>query len=198
MNDSYYNHSDIILIILSCLMCKEVHESSHICYIIKTLEKYLNEPLDDCFQRILNILEQIILYDQPNTISRMVSSIPLNNINGILITKWICFHVISKYLEVDKIENADELICNIPKLKELCDSSIELKTLKAEVVITLIEKLCFLLIKTKSISLDQLTSISNALHFQISHSFGTYVELKEHLFLVSKQIEFFSMFLKNT
>lgn len=197
MSNSYYNHSDIVLVIMSCLMCREVQESPHICFIIRALERYLSEPLDDCLERILAILEQIMNYDQPKTISRMISSIPLNGANSILIVKCICFTVISKYLNTSEIENVDDLIKSLPELKVLCDSTIELETLKAEVVITLIEKLCLVLIKTKDVTCEQLVDVSKGLRFQISHSFGTYVELKEHLFLVSKQIEFFSLFIKS-
>ncbi|KAH0792306.1 hypothetical protein GPJ56_003832 [Histomonas meleagridis] len=187
-------HSDIVLLILSSLFCNEVRESSHIIHVIDSLKSYLNEIPPDELTKVIENLCKILPYDHPELIFPFISNIPLDG-SGVVIVHSICYNVIANYLSTN-ISSADELISSIPNLKKLCDSSDKKDNAKADVVIYLLEKLCISSIKMNNMSVQQIEEIGKQLRFPIAHEYGTFVELKEHLFVTSKQIELLCAFVE--
>ena len=182
-----YSNDEVIILLLSSLLCRCVVENDNFIYVLSSLEEYLESSISPNVYEIFSLTFDHV---DPKLFFAFPSLLP-SNANSIQILKQTCFTVICRLIGIEKTNDIDMIIDKLDSLqmfREKKDSMIEQST---SIVITYLEKLCFCLIKSDEITIEQLEKIRSSLSLQKTADPTEFIEIKEKFHVSKAQIDYY-------
>ena len=182
-----YSNEEIIILLLTSLLCKDVIENEKVVYIQSALALYFEKSISPF---VFDVFQTILEYVEPELLIPFPSFLPSNG-NTTNILKLMSFIIISRLIGIDETYDLNILIENLDKLQKLSDPNDSEKEIRASIIITYLEKLCSSLIMLSEITVEQLESIKRSLTFQKHFQIDELFLIREKLHITRSQIDFF-------
>lgn len=180
-----YSNDEVIIILLSSLLCHCVVENENFIYILSSLEEYFESPISP---KVFEIFSLSFDHVDPKLFFAFPSLLP-SNANSIQILKQSSYSIICRLFGIKKTNNIDAIIEKLNYLQEVCQTNDPLIVQSTSIAITYIEKLCFCLLKDDEITIEQLEKIKSSLFLQKNVDPTELTEIKEKLHFTRTQID---------
>lgn len=180
-----YSNEQVIVFLLTSLLCPCVISNENCFYIVKSLKEYLGTPISpyamDVFLGSLKFINPSLFLSFPSYLPPMKAATDQ-------ILKQISYALITYFLEIEQTTDLTQLIHELPKLQQFLVPNDDELVMKAHIVITYLEKLCFVSYKLNEISIEQLTEIQHSLFIQKPIPITELPFLKEKIHFARNQI----------
>ena len=182
-----YNNEEVIILLLSSLLCRCIVENDNFIYILSSLEEYLENSIPPNVYEIFSLSFDHV---DPKMFFLFPSLLP-SNANSLHILRQTCFTIICRLMGIEKTDDVDVIIDNLDRLQVICEVSDPMLEQSTSIIITYIEKLCFCLIKYDEITIEQLKRISSSLILRKNINPTELIEIKEKFHLTKAQIDYY-------